>query len=495
MLLNMKRFTVIISLFSFLLLQACDEDFLDVHPVDAISDEEAFETLDDFHTGLNGVYASMRTVSYWGKNMVMNFDVAVDDAYAVQGFSNQYGAQYAWTLQAGATDVGNLWLSAYRVITRSSNLINQFDQLSEGSEWEREQILGEARLLRAMGHFDLVRVFASPYQLSDPSSEPGIPVVEQENLEEKSRNTIGEVYDFILDEAHEARDLITRNRHRRYLGVDAVHAFLARVYHEKGNWQKAARFADKVIDARELSAGEEYKSIWREDGGTSYGSDEVIFILSFHSSEASSELAIGSNFVGSNPPLPPQLDWRVDYLPAIALLDLYDKEKDVRFDAFFKEGVSIPPIDREVTVLVKYHHDNPHFSQRGMNQMKVFRVSEAYLVRMEAMAHLGDEEQANKDLAALRAARIENYSHTALSGDALMQAIFDERRKELAFEGMRWFDLKRRGEGFRRRPQPGTGPFNNLRVESDSYRWVWPIPQGEIDANRLIGQNPGYVSR
>ncbi len=470
---------------------ACGDDFLELTPPDAISDAEAFETLDDFYAGLNGIYATIRQGSYWGKNMMMNFDVAVDDAYALEGFTNQWGTQYGWQIASGTGEGANLWLVAYRVTTRSSNLINNFQNLDQGTEQERNQILGEAKALRAMAHFDLVRIFAKPYRQSNPANDLGVPIVTVENLDPKPRRTIAEVYTFILEELHEARDLITENRHRRYLGVNALNALLARIYHEMGDWQNAITYASAVIDQVPLSTGQDYADIWQQDGKPA-GGDEIIMIMAVHPTEFGNDLNLGSNFVGGNPPLPPQFNWRIDYVPADALLALYDKDNDIRYSSFFMEDVPVAAVAGGVTAFVKYPHDNPNFTQRGMNLMKVFRTSEMYLVRAEAYAETGQDAQANADLGALRAARIDGYSHTNLSGQALLEAIYLERRKEMVLEGSRWFDLRRRGEGFQRSPQSGSGPFDNLAIAPDNYRWVWPIPQGEMDANQRMVQNPNY---
>ncbi len=470
---------------------ACGDDFLDLTPPDAISDVEAFETLDDFYAGLNGVYATIRQGSYWGKNMMMNFDVAVSDVYALEGFTNQWGTQYGWQISSTTGEGSNLWLVAYRVATRSSNLINNFPSLDEGTERERNQILGEAKALRAMAHFDLVRVFANPYRLSNPTNDLGVVIVTREDLEEKPRNTIEEVYTFVLEQLHEARDLITENRHRRFMGIDAVNALLARVYHEMGDWQNAITYATEVIDEVPLSSGQEYANIWQQDGDGA-GNDEIIMIMAVHPTEFGNDLNLGSNFVGGNPPLPPNYQWRIDYVPADDLIAMYDKDNDIRYSSFFMEDIPVAAVPGGVTAFRKYPHDNPNFTQRGMNQMKVFRASEMYLIRAEAYAESGQEGPANDDLGALRAARIDGYSHTNLSGNDLLNAIYNERRKEMVLEGNRWFDLRRRGVGFQRTPQNGTGPFDNLVIEADNHRWVWPIPQGEMDANQLMRQNAGY---
>lgn len=490
----MKNIKIIAAFLVVTFVTSCGEDFLDLTPPDAISDQEAFETFEDFEVALNGAYASLRGGgAYWGKNMMMNFEVATDNLYAIStGFSNQWGTQHAWINQAGTGEGTSLWSAAYQVTTRTSNIINFFPNLDEGDEDERNQILGEAKLLRAMAHFDLVRVFAKPYRQSNPATDLGVPIVTVENLEEKPRATIQDVYDFILSEALEARNLITVNRHRRYLGVDAVNAFLARVYHEMGDWQNAVVYAGNVIDAVSLSSGQQYLDIWRQDGNA--GADEIIFVCAVHQSEFSNALNLGSNFVGGNAPTAPNFNWNVDYIPANDLIALYDQDNDIRFEAFFQEDVPIQGMN-PITAVIKYYYDNPNFTTRGMNQMKVFRASEAYLIRAEAHARLGDAASANTDLSNLRAARINGYSHTDLSGDNLLNAIFDERRKEMAFEGNRWFDLRSRGVGFARNPnQPGSGGANSLEVTPNDFRWVWPIPQAEMDANSRMVQNTGYAA-
>lgn len=491
----MRTIKILTAVLTVFFMTACGDDYLELTPPDAIADTEAFETLEDFQVGLNGIYASIRAGgSYWGKNMMMNYAVSTDDFYAVQGFTNQWGSQYAWTVLPGTAEGANLWLSAYQVNTRASNLINNFGNLptpasdEPGLLAEQNQILGEAKLARAMAHFDLVRVFAKPYRLANPANDPGVPIVTVENLEEKARNTIGEVYTFILEEALEARDLITMNRERHFMGVDAANAFLARVYHEMGDWPNAITYATNVINARDLSTGNEFLNIWATDGGDG---DEVIFMVGVHQSEFGNALNLGSNFVGGNPPSGG--NWRIDYIPGLELVGMYDKDNDIRYAAYFLDNVNVPTID-PVTAFVKYPPDNPNFTNRGMNQMKVFRVAEAYLIRAEAYAESGQAGPANDDLEALRLARISGYSHTDLSGDNLLNAIYDERRKEMVGESSRWFDLKRRNLGFARTPQQGTGPDNDLVITNNDHRWVWPIPQGEMDANSLMVQNPGYAS-
>ncbi len=98
----------------------------------------------------------------------------------------------------------------------------------------------------------------------------------------------------------------------------------------------------------------------------------------------------------------------------------------------------------------------------------------------------------------LRESRIQNYSHTNLTGDALMEAIKTERLKEMIMEGTRISDLRRWGDGFTRMaPQTAPGNItlaihNGLTIQHDNYMFVWPIPQHETSANPDIQQNEGW---
>ena len=114
-----------------------------------------------------------------------------------------------------------------------------------------------------------------------------------------------------------------------------------------------------------------------------------------------------------------------------------------------------------------------------------------YLVRAEAYARLGgaNEILGLADLNALRTARIAGYTNVVLSGSALLQAIADERRKELAGEGHRFFDLKRTGRTISRT----TNCTSFCTLSPADREWALPIPQSEILANPAAVQNAGYL--
>ena len=135
-------------------------------------------------------------------------------------------------------------------------------------------------------------------------------------------------------------------------------------------------------------------------------------------------------------------------------------------------------------------------AEDNLVNFKVFRVAEMYLIRAEAnaLSGAGNAAAANADLSALKTARIQHYVHTPLAGTELNSEIAAERRRELSFEGHRWFDLKRSTRTVNR-PLTRTGNPNSqvqTTLPSSSYRWVWPIPEVELRANPNMQQNPGY---
>src|SRR5262249_55566053 len=115
----------------------------------------------------------------------------------------------------------------------------------------------------------------------------------------------------------------------------------------------------------------------------------------------------------------------------------------------------------------------------------VIRYADVLLMRAEAYAETGQGTQALADLNAVRAKR--NASVSTATGSALTSAIQDERRRELAFEGSRWFDLKRRGQNI---TKPAFG--NNPIVLYTDFRILAPIPSTQVQNNAMLKQNPGY---
>jgi hypothetical protein len=384
----------------------------------------------------------------------------------------------------------------YSVIVRASNVIEALPAI-DGELSVLNRIEGEARLARAIAHFDLVKAFARAYLHSDPSTDLGVPIIERFAIDEPERNTLQEVYDFIIDEAEAARSLLSGNAadvvNSVFLTTAAADAFMARVSLYMGEYDDAIEYATRVIDNNIFSLARDsasYAGMFLHDIGS-----EIIFRVGLTRSDFDGRY-IGYNYYNNSqgPPNP-------DYIPAEWILGLFG-ENDYRYNIFFKDeqttkGWSWP--------LVFKYPGNPLFYTGDIttnsNMYKLFRLSEMYLIRAESFAEKGQDLIALTDYNTLRSARIPGHASEDLSGQALKDAIWDERIRELCFEGHYFWDLKRKGLGFQRvpiiHPEEGTitnpGPSQSeLQVNPDNFRWLWPIPDAELRANENITPNPGY---
>jgi hypothetical protein len=491
----MKRISILLVMMLFMV-SAC-EDFLTKTPADQVATELAIQTIEDAKVALNGVYSGFKSTSYYGRNFVAYADVQTDVVQSVIGYSNQLGEIYKWSYLSDNGGITNAWDVMYTVIVRASNVIDALPEL-EATPAELNQIEGEARLARAIAHFDLVKAFAKAYTQSDPASELGVPIIEHFEIAEPERNTLQEVYNFILDEAATAAALMADNGADDvasvYLTPVAAEAFMARVNLYMGNWSDAVGHATTVIDNANYGLATDsasYASMFLNDVGP-----EVIFRVGLTKADYNGRY-IGYNYYNSSQGAP-----NSDYIPAQWILDLFSGN-DIRSDIVFRFNTT--KFGWAWNLVWKYpgnplFYDNPEVTTNS-NMYKMFRISEMYLIRAEANAELTNDVLALQDYNDLRSNRIEGYVEESHTGEGLKTAIWVERNRELCFEGHRMWDLKRKGLGFTRvpidHPINGTitnpGPSQNeLSVTASDPRWQWPIPDEELKANENITPNPGY---
>lgn len=491
----MKKISILILVMMLFLVSAC-EDFLTLNPHDQVATELAIETIEDAQVALNGVYSGFISTSYYGRNFVVYGDVQSDAVQSVIGYSNQLGEIHKWSFLSDDGGITNAWDLMYTVIVRASNIIDALPNI-EATPEELNQIEGEARMARALAHFDLVKAFAKSYGQSNPATDLGVPIIEHFEDGQPERNTIQEVYDFILDEAATAASLMADNTAEDVASVTftpmAAEALMARVNLYMGEWADAITHATNVIDGPYALAADsaEYASMFLNDDG-----DEVIFRFGLTKADYNGRY-IGYNYYDSSQGLPSS-----DYIPAQWILDAFSAN-DIRSDIVLKFSDTKFGFDWD---LVWKYPGNPLFYDdptvtTNSNMYKLFRLSEMYLIRAEANAELDNDAIALQDYNDLRVNRFAPYVPADLSGDALKNAIWDERQRELCFEGHRLWDLKRKGLGFTRVPvvHPTVGIITNpgpsqseLSVDASNIRWQWPIPDEELKANEVITPNPGY---
>jgi hypothetical protein len=459
---------------------SCKKTF-DLNPTHTIDGDDFFTNVDDYDFALTGAYQRLKQNSLYsgvngGSVWLTGPDLAADNLYS--GGSANLGnlnTLFRWNYASDEPVVQGAWDAAYLVIQQANLAMRGIDRFTATDATKVNRIEGQARVIRAHMHFELLRWWANDYDRNATSL--GIAYVDKFDVEQKpARLTVKESYDKIEADLKAAKAMLlntdrsiqsttsTDGTARAYADAMVCDAILARMYLYANQMDSAIKYSSLVIAARPLATDpNEFYSIW-EDASTR----EVIWSVKYQSGNAAMSREIYD--VAAE---------RSSWLPVTALLSLYGGS-DIRAPSYFSSiGGSI--------VLTKYYAKTAALANPdGVVDLKLYRTGEMYLIRSEAYARKALGTQALADLNFLRAAR--GASTGAETGNALLTAIQTERRKELVAEGHRFFDLKRTTRVVSRTQDCSI--YCNL--PSTNRAWAFPIPRTEMLANPNMVQNTGY---
>ncbi len=493
-------------------LVSCD---MDKSPEGSIPDTDALKTAEKCESFRYGLYSYMRSITTGG--FITFSEIQMDDFHAVRGNGNRLMEFYNGNITASTSGIETIYAGYYKVIAQTNFFIGGVREgianglYSDEALVELNHYIGEAYFMRAFCYSNLADKFCKSYRNSIANNfidaeASGLQLQtvyapSGDNSTYPGRSTLRLTYKQILEDIDEAIRLLTDYETTtdkqpvsmsEFITSDVAKALKARVCLNMGMDQDAANIAKEVIETARypLSVRNEYNTtLWMEDEGT-----EVLWRVQMDMTHQGS--ATGENFLSQaqNP----------DYIPTQTVTDLY-ANRDVRLDAFFGDVFLGDGANEGLAYNFKKYPGNPELYATGAssnysNKSKPFRSSELYLIAAEAYANLGEEGVANAYLSDLRSARIRNSSSTDLTDAELISEIRDERRRELICEGFRMTDLKRWNVGFTRgEMQYDTSTWlyslnAAMSYDADDHRFVWPIPQSELDANPQIKgqQNPGY---
>jgi hypothetical protein len=350
----------------------------------------------------------------------------------------------------------------------------------------RDETEGQVRALRALIYFDLIRTYAyEPNMAPAGLDKGGVPlaltgVLTPGQIELLPRASAVEVYaqiyaDLTVAIAKAPLQPTGATSAKYYVSRTFANGLFAKVALYNQDYVKAEQLATEAITLGTLvpATAANIVSNWRlnnhpeslfEIGFTTPG--ETIGVNESITSAYASRLSLTATGAATG---------NAAVVPNAAFLALH-AATDVR-RGLYQNGLRTP-IRMECT---KFLHKT---GTTYMDNIPVLRTSEVYLIRAEARAKKAapDEAGARSDLN-LIAARAPIVYDVATTGTALVNAIIAQRRLELAFEGDRWFDLKRRGADLIK-------PSGNLLF--DDYRRLAPVPVREIQINSNLIQNPGY---
>lgn len=461
---------------------------IDIKPEFQLDGTKPLATLEEADNVLTGAYNGFLGDGYFDANGPTTGgpfscfpDLMSDDLIETFESLGNYRALAEWTYVANDPYVNNTWISTYSIISAVNIILRDIDALAGGGQASANKIKGQALAIRAMVHFDLLRYFAPSFDRN--STEPGVAYVKTFDPNAKpARNTVKECYDNILADLNAAVTALSGDigspinsaSSRSRIDLAGVRAIQARVNVYAGQWQDAINAANAVIAARPLSDMSSFPQIWTDESA-----DEVIWSVSF---ESLTDGAPYDNvfFARGN---------RNSYRPAAGLVSLYNTANDIRYSTYMGVVNSNTGSPR----LIVWKHLGKGTKTDGVVNWKAFRTAEMYLIRAEAYFKLSNETAARNNLDAIRGARIAGFVSGGETGTALWDAITTERRKELAFEGHRFFDFKRWNKSPINRCASNTNsPSTICSLASASRAWAWPVPFNELTANSNMTQNAGY---
>ncbi|WP_373520788.1 RagB/SusD family nutrient uptake outer membrane protein [Aquiflexum sp.] len=476
------------------------EGILKVDPRQSIAGFDALSTPENMEAALNSPYARLRAVSAYGRNLTSFGDALADNGLATNNSGrlfnetrNQPYSHYAhWTNFYFGINELNLFLEAIPGVQGTPAV-----PASTKSRWE-----GEAKFLRALFYFDLVKAYAYLPGVTVPELDKGgIPLVlegvrtsdiEKALNRQTARSSVEQVYAQIYKDLEDAIRLLNDNRGIQFASQSAAKALLSRVALYNQDWVKAADLSNEALASSrgKLLEGDDYIAGWRLSVHP-----ESIFDLRFENaseSNGANESIQATYTTIRNLENTTQVGGWGDLIPTPAFVNLMgisvtgtgpnlviaDRGKDVRAFQFEVGPGRVANGSGRRMECIKFA------SKSGFafgDNIPVIRKSEMLLNRMEAYFHLGQEDLALEDLNFLKKAR--GVEEVDLSGEDLLSEILLERRKELAFEGHRFLDLKRYGKDIIK--QQGNVPFSDFRILAN-------IPQAEVDGNKNLEQNAGY---
>jgi hypothetical protein len=352
---------------------------------------------------------------------------------------------------------------------------------SEGFEGEnKENIVAEAKALRALAHFDLVTFWGKiPTQSGDANGSLGVAyVTEPDPTIEPARETVGTTYDLIVKDLTEAAAGINVTNDVGRMNRDAVNTLLSRVYLYMGQWQKAVDAANLV--STPVAPRSDVVDVWTDSSRSG---------LLFYIPNELPVLGISIGVTWSQGGL-------TNLIPEyVVSYDFYNSfaADDIRKEAYTMQAANNADGLQFNAIKKLYGREG---QSNGQVDIKILRAAEAYLNKAEAYFNLGNESAARTALDAVRTKRY-TTPPSGETGSALRDAIRLERRFEFAFEYQRFFDLKRWGlsidrDGFGDLAD-GTGtPSDQQSLAAGNNKFQLPIAQSSLDQNPNLVQNPGY---
>ncbi|PIQ32256.1 MAG: RagB/SusD family nutrient uptake outer membrane protein [Bacteroidetes bacterium CG18_big_fil_WC_8_21_14_2_50_41_14] len=474
-------FTVIlIMLFSW----SCNKQ-LELEP-HKIYYDNFYQSEQDAISAINATYSLLTYVNQYNSYLWLIQDVGSDDCNARESLNDPNIHQFNdYNLQSTNTYLQGIWQGSYLGISRANIVLQKVPDIKMDST-KKTQILGEARFLRGLFYFNLVRLFGDvPLVLTPISSD----LTDEEVYLKRTDKSL--VYDQIIEDftlaAQGCPKAYYQSTEKGRATKGAALGMLAKTQLTLKQWDQAASTCNQVMDLGVYDLWVDFTDNFKD---ARRNGKESVFAAQFYKGETSQNNQI---VISGLPFVQGVFNAGVEImLPTEDLLNSFE-EGDYRKEATFFDHYWYDTFDPHI-----YKHwdqdayDAEETAQCGSN-FDVMRYSEVLLMYAEALNEAsGPTSEAYTAINQVRA-RARNGNADVLpdlqglSQDDFRTAVLHERRMEFVNEGIRWYDLVRTGkliEYVKRAKGDKANP--------QTFNYVFPIPQRELDNNHNLTQNPNY---
>lgn len=427
---------------------SCETDFLKEASQD-LAKVETWQDLDEVLLGsaymqtdrVNPTEYSYSEIDYGDGLDILHFMTdeikeSGDDYNDLLGYPKQMFPYYTWQQDTGmdedfkfAGGDEKYWDMLYEKINVTNMVIALIDEQAEANQDDRDgkaRVKGEAYFLRAAYYFLLVNLYGQPYTAETAATVPGVPIKLTEYVEDAifERNSVAEVYNQINADLDVAEACLANKTRKSVYHANLTAAYLlhSRVHLYMQHWEKAAEYAQKVLNEQSSLLDLHIKS--PGDDCLYASSPETIFSMGGY--------IICAAFNSSSRRYEPSL-----YI-SDEMVDLYAND-DLRGRLYIGVTNNGYP-----NVFMKVNGQSDHWGRYyETSSCFLLRTPEAYLTLAEASAYAGDEATAQRTLETFLRTRMSGNTTVTQSGNELIDLIRNERAREFLLEGHRWFDLRR----------------------------------------------------
>lgn len=463
------------------LLASCSKSELDLFPYNAVETTQAFNTEGDVTLAVNGMYYGVRASgSYYNGTWNIIADVLADNLIQNPVGRLTLSSFNRWQYNPNGTY--NFFGAGYTMARRANAILENIDKFSAGTFHDNAK--GEALAMRAMVYFDMSRVYSKTYlNASDADFTMPYVTTTDATIMPASESLKG-FYDKVIADLNAALPLINATNGTGRLNKAAVAGLLSRVNLYKGDYAATITAANTALGTTpNLPSIANFPLIWTD--GTEAG---VLFKVINNTVDNVSTQGVNYYQTQSG-------QIKSEYVVEYNFYQLF-AANDVRKSSYIRTSVL-----NGVTYNNVFKYAGGTGKPAGVQDAKVLRTAEVLLNRMEAYYRSGNLTSALADLNLLKANRYTGFTTiVGLTGQPLLDEILKERRIELAFEGDRFFDIKRRNasilrDGTKGEISDGTGTpvlSTFLSLPAGDPRYQLPFPISETNLNLNIKQNPGY---